>query len=169
MKAGYLIGAAVAGLLAFPAQALDVESYEGLVVKSLEAIKSEQGDVDALLQYQDALIQLGVAGAQGYAKEQPDFAPAMDFVATNTETMKSENLKSIEPAWHEGGALADAGIDTDALYDDDYASIYMEAVIHPATAHIAARAYALTGDDDYLDVVEFELEEIVDHFEELED
>jgi hypothetical protein len=84
-------------------------------------------------------------------------------------TMKSENLKSIEPAWHEGGALADAGIDTDALYDDDYASIYMEAVIHPATAHIAARAYALTGDDDYLDVVEFELEEIVDHFEELED
>lgn len=169
MNAGYLVGAVIAGFLASPAVALDVESYERLVATSIEVVKSDEVDVEALLQYQDALIQLGVAGVQGFGEARPEFADAMDFVAAHAESMKSESLVSIEPNWHEGGALADAGIDTETLYDDDHASTYMEAVIHPATAHIATRAYALTGDDDYLDQVEFELEEIVAHFEDLKD
>ncbi len=163
----FLLGALAATVFASPAFALDMERFEGVVEKTLAAIESEDVDVNELLQYQDQLIEIGVEGAKGYGKENPDFAKAMEFVAANTDTIKAENLISIEGAWHEGGALEAAGIDTDALYDDDYASIYMEAVIHPATAHIAARAYELTGNDEYLDMVEFELEEIVDHFEEL--
>ncbi|MGI9493584.1 MAG: hypothetical protein ACR2QF_14400 [Geminicoccaceae bacterium] len=169
MKARFLLGAVAATLLASPAAALDVERFESVVEKTLTAIESGDVDVNELLQYQDQLIEIGVEGAKGYGKEKPEFAAAMDFVAASAETIKAENLVSIEGAWHDGGALEAAGIDTEALYDDDYASIYLEAVIHPATAHIAARAYELTGDEDYLDVVEFELEEIVGHFEELKD
>jgi len=165
----FLLGAVAATVFASPAFALDMEQFEGVVEKTLAAIEGGDVNVDELLQYQDQLIAIGVEGAMGYGKENPDFAKAMDFVAANAESIKAENLESIEGAWHEGGALEAAGIDTDALYDDDYASIYLEAVIHPATAHIAMRAYELTGDEDYLDVVEFELEEIVDHFEDLKD
>ena len=164
MKARFLLGAVAATFLASPALALDMERFEGVVGQTLDAIEAGDVDVNELLAYQDQLIEIGVEGAKGYGKEKPEFAAAMDFVAASAESMKAENLVSIEGAWHEGGALEAAGIDTEALYDDDYASIYMEAVIHPATAHIAVRAYQLTGDEDYLDQVEFELEEIIDHF-----
>lgn len=169
MKARFLLGAVAATLFVSPASALDMERFEGVVEQTLAAIEAGDVDVNELLAYQDQLIEIGVEGAKGYGKKNANCAAAMDFVAANIETMKSESLVSIEGAWHEGGALEAAGIDTEAVYDDDYASIYMEAVIHPATAHIALRAYELTGDEDYLDVVEFELEEIVEHFEELED
>lgn len=169
MKARFLLGAVAATFLSSPAFALDTERFESLVEKTLTAIESGDVDVDELLRYQDQLINLGVEGAKGYGKEKSEFAAAMDFVAASAESMKAESLASIEDAWHEGGALEAAGINTEALYDDDYASIYMEAVIHPATAHIATRAYQLTGDEEYLEQVEFELEEIIEHFEELED
>lgn len=169
MKAGFLFSAAAATLLASPVFALDVERFESLVEKTIDVIDSENVDVDELLQYQDALIEIGIHGVKGFAEEHPEHAAAMNFVATSAESMKASNLVDIETDWHEGGALEAAGIDLEALYDNDEATSYMEAVIHPATAYIAVRAYQVTGDDDYLDQVEFELEEIVDHLDDLED
>ena len=169
MKARLLLGAVAATVLAAPAFALDVERYEGLVDRTVEVIEGDQVNVAEILGYVDELIAIGVEGVHGFAADHPEFADAMAFVASSVEDMKALNLESIEDAWHEGEALEAAGFDTDALYDDDHASIYMEAVIHPATAHLAALAYKITGDDDYLDQVEFELVEIVDHFEDLED
>lgn len=168
MKAGLLWATAAATLFATPSFALDKERFESLVEKTIAAIDGENVDVDELLRYQDELIDLGINGAKGFGKENAEYTAAMDFVAANADSMKALNLVDIETEWHEGGALEAAGIDVESLYDDDYASIYMEAVIHPATAHIAARAYKITGDEDYLEQVEFELEEIVDHLEDLD-
>jgi hypothetical protein len=168
MKAQFLLGAATL-LFATPSFALDVERYEELVDQTVEMIESDEADTAEILRLVDELILLGMDGANGYGEEKAEYAAAMDYVASSADSMKALNLVEIETEWHEGGALKTAGFDTDALYDDDYASIYMEAVIHPATAHIAARAYELTGDEDYLEQVEFELVEIVDHFEDLED
>ncbi len=167
MKAGFLFGAAVAAMIASPAAALDVERFEALVGKTIAAIDSEQVNIEELYRYQNELIDLGISGVYSFANGNADHAAAMDFVATSAQSMKDLNLVEIETEWHEGGALKAAGIETEALYDDDEATTYMEAVIHPATAYIAVRAYEVTGDTDYLDQVKFELEEIVDHFEDI--
>lgn len=114
------------------------------------------------------MIDLGISGAQSFAAERPEHAAAMNFVAANAENMKALNLAEIETEWHEGGALKATDIDLDALYDDDEATTRMEAVVHPATAYIAVLAYEVTGDKDYLEQVKDELEEIVDHFEDID-
>lgn len=168
MKTGFFWGAIAATLFATPSFALDTERFESLVDMTIEAIDSEDVDIDELYRYQDELIGLGISGVHDFAKENAEYAAAMDFVASSADSMKGLNLVEIETEWHEGGALENAGIDLDTIYDDDYASTYMEAVIHPATAYIAVRAYEVTGDDDYLEQVRDELEEIIDHFDELE-
>lgn len=161
------LGAAFASLIVSPVLALDIESFESLVDKTIAVLDSDNVDVEELYQYQNALIELGVNGVYSYGQDNAEYATAMTFVASSAEDMKALNLEEIETEWHEGGALEAAGIDTDTLYDDDAATTYMEAVIHPATAFIAVRAYDVTGDDDYLEQVRDELEEIVDHFDDI--
>ncbi len=168
MTTRFLLSATAATLFATPALALDVERFESFVGKTITAIESGNVDVEQLYRYQDELIGIGISGARGFAAAHADHAAAMDFVANSAQRMKALNLVEIETEWHEGGALEATDIDLDALYDDDEATTYMEAVIHPATAYIAVRAYAVTGDEDYLEQVRDELEEIVDHFDDLE-
>ncbi len=158
---------ALASLVASPATALDLEHFESLVDKTIAIIDGDDIDVDQLYKYQDELIQLGVEGVKGYGAAHADFSTAMSIVAISAEEMKALNLVDIETDWHEGGVLEEAGVDTDTLYEDDVATTYMEAVIHPATAFIAVRAYEVTGDEEYLEQVRFELEEIVDHFDDI--
>ena len=167
MKTRILLGSFIASLITSPVLALDTERFESLVGKTIAAIDGGNVDVNELYRYQDELIELGINGVNDFASDHADHAAAMTFVATSAESMKALNLVEIETEWHEGGAFETAGIDTDALYEDDVATTYMEAVIHPATAFIAVRAYEVTGDDDYLEQVRFELEEIVDHFEDI--
>ena len=166
MKATILSGVAALVLVASPAMALDVERFGGLVDKTLAAIDEGDVNIQELLGYQDQLIEIGISGAHTFGEANAEFAETMTFIAANTDQMKALNLEEIEVEWHSRGAMEAAGLDVEAFDEDDDAVNHMEAIVHPATAHIALRAYEVTGDDAYLEQVVDELTEIMDHLAE---
>ncbi|MGO4854466.1 hypothetical protein [Phaeovulum sp. W22_SRMD_FR3] len=154
-------------LMASPGAALDVKQYKAVVVDTIIAIQSGKIDVDALIAQQETLVQLGVQGARDYAKEHPESAPLLTFVADEAPHMSDLTLPQIEAQWHEGAALQRVGLN---IHDFDHFSpelSHMDTMVHPATAVIALRDYKATGNEDDLDQVVDELSEVVEHIKHL--
>ncbi len=168
MKSHLFAVAAGLAFVAGPSIALDVAGYRAIVGETVMAINAGDVDVAHLVGLQEQLIAMGVAGAEEYAADAPDHAELMRFVAKSAPAMTELTLEEIEPAWHEGEAFAEVGIDVHDLDHFGPAVSHMDAIIHPATAVIALRAYAASGDEDHLDQVIDELSEVVEHLSYIE-
>ena len=89
MKMRLLLGAVAASLVVSPAFALDTDTHESLVDKTLDAVEGDETDVAELLKLQDELIQIGVPGVRKYGETNPAHADAIAFVAANVDSMKA--------------------------------------------------------------------------------
>lgn len=143
--------------------AMNVDRYTSIVGKTIAQVDSGTVDVDQLIGLQQELIAIGVEGAREFGDAAPEHAAMMNFVAESAPNMVSMNLDEIEEQWHDGLALAEIGVDFDALDHFGPAISHMDAVLHPATAIIALREYRTTGDAAYLEQVKDELSEVVEH------
>lgn len=150
------------------AQAFSVSAYKGLAQTAVqEAIDGEVGDVAALYDVLDQLISMGVDGARARAGTDPQSAEILNFTADHAEEMKAMDLDTVEEAWHDYGAYEEAGIDADAFDHFGPVISHMDAIIHPATAWIALKAYEQDGDSDHLEQIVDELSEVLEHLSHL--
>ncbi|WP_135078451.1 hypothetical protein [Terasakiella sp. SH-1] len=153
-------------LVAGTAQAFEFEKakFEEIAKNTISAALSGKIDnVDAVMADQKKLIALGVAGCRAYAQEDATHKAMMELVASSAEKMTAMSLEQIEEAWHEGGALAEIGVDVDDIEHFGTAISLMDAVVHPATAYIALQEYKKTGEAELLVQVKDELSEVLEH------
>ena len=90
----------------------------------------------------------------------------LTFLTQNVETIKGQDIDTIETNWHEGGAVP-----ASAKYDsfDHYSAVSTakEAIVHPLTALVATQECQKTQNPYLLKTAKFELEEVVEHLKNL--
>jgi len=167
MNAPKIILSATLAMIATGAMAFDKARYKTIVGETISTINSGDVDVAHLISLQETLVDIGVTGARDFGASNADHAALMTLVADSAPAMSKMTLDEIEAAWHEGAALAAVGVDFDNLDHFGPAVSHMDAVIHPATAIIALRAYQASGDESHLHQVIDELSEVVEHISHL--
>ena len=162
-----LLLAALLALAAPPAAAMETDAYRALVAQTIAAIgdATHAVDVDALVAVQERLMAIGVEGAREHALRSPADAPLMRFVIDRAPGLTALDLDAIEAQWHEGAALEAVGVDFLATDHFDRALSHMDAIVHPATAIIALRAFERTGERFHLVQVRNELAEMTAHLD----
>lgn len=167
-KLSILVPSALCLLLAAaPADALDVARFNALASQTVQELNAGNPDIAALIARQEELVALGVQGCRELMTSDPDTAEVMRLVIDGAESMKRMSPDEIEEAWHEGGVLAEHGIDVDAL--DHFGSVvsHVDSVVHPATAYILLKAYQKDRNRAHLHQVKEELSEVIEHISHL--
>lgn len=157
-----------ATVLCHGAFAMDTVRFRSIVADTIAQIDGGEVDADTLIKMQQELVAIGVEGAREFAAATPEHARLMNYLVEQADEMVQMDLDGIEMAWHDGEALADIGIDIDALDHFGPAIGHMDAVVHPATAIIALREYSASGDGIYLAQVKDELSEVIEHLSHIE-
>lgn len=156
-------------VISLPAFAMDISGFKKIANATIkEALSGSIADIDKLIADQEKLVAIGVEGCKEYAKKDPKYAKLMKIVVSNADKMMAMGLDEIEEAWHEGGVLADNGIDFEAIDHFGAALSHMDAVVHPATTYIALKEYKKTQDGELLEQVKDELSEVLEHLGHIE-
>lgn len=159
-----ILSMVLAVLISLPAFAMDVSGYKKIANATIkEVLSGSVKDIDKLIADQKKLVAIGVAGCKEYAKTDPKNAKLMKLVISNADKMMAMGLDEIEEAWHEGGVLAENGIDFEAIDHFSPALSHMDTVVHPATSYIALMEYKKSNDADLLEQVKDELSEVLEH------
>ena len=156
----------LAGALAMPARAIDSAGYVDRAQRIADTIRNtDLSGIDAAIVDQERLLALGLAALDQFAAEYPEFAGLMAFVADSVPAMTEMTLEEIEIAWHEGGALIEAGFENTTHDHFGVINSVMDMVVHPATSLIALRVYRETGDPAMLEQIRDEMSEVLEHLQ----
>ncbi len=146
------------------AEVMDTAKFKGIATDIIkESMKGESANIDAMIQKNETLIQMGIKGSRAYAASNPEFAKLLTLTADNADAMKAMSLDQIEEEWHEFGFLSSHGIDAEAIEHFGAAISLMDSIVHPATAIIALRTYKQEPDEELLEQVKAELSEVLEH------
>lgn len=166
------VAVVLAGLLVLISQAAAAFDAAGFTALANQTIRQANmgvaGDIDELIRMQEAMIEMGVQGIEGYVANNPRHAKLLRAVAANAETMKRLSLDDIEAQWHQGEYLDSRGLGHEDLDHFGPVVSLMDAVIHPATAYICLTQYKETGDSTLLARASAELVEVVAHVAQLQ-
>ena len=154
-------------LLAGPANALDVARFNALASETVRDLNNGDPDIAALIERQEELVAIGVEGCRKLLAQNPEAAQVMQLVIDGADRMMLMDLDEIEEAWHEGGVLAEHGVDFDDLDHFGPVVSHMDSVVHPATAYILLKAYQKDRDRAHLHQVKEELSEVIEHIKHL--
>jgi len=146
--------------------AADLAKFKRIAQTTMDKVMSgsvSDGDVDTLINMQQELIAIGKQAIKEYSGSHPKTAKMLDLVHQQADGMPDLSLSDIETLWHEKEFLKSKGIRTDALEEKSVTGSLMDTVVHPATAIIALRSYKSTKDKKFLQQVNDELEEVVNH------
>jgi len=157
-------GLMLLALCATPLYAIDAQTFIHLANSTIhEANGGFIANIDQVIKTQDEMIKLGIEGSRAYIKEHPEHTKFLTLVIDNADNMKRMTLDEIEAQWHEGQFLKSHGFDIHKMEHFGELFSLMDAILHPATAHICFTQYKKTKNADLLTRASAELIEVVEH------
>lgn len=158
---------AAAALLFFGGKsvfAMDTVLFTKLANETIqEANTGFVANINRLIDMQEQMIRLGVAGCKEYIAQNPDSSALLQLVVDNANNMMNLTLDEIEDQWHQGNFPKSKGVDPEKF--DHFGEMFslMDSVVHPATSYIALKEYKRTRKADNLARASAELIEVVEH------